>query len=524
MSTLAQQALNEYNSEITTAHHGGAQGRPFWNVHASQFMFNPNFNFNHVPGCRRYLFTATDCNNKVHSFEAETSDALLTPIWNDIPEGLVELKCEGLDENGNPKYLAGARTFYRVAPFKGPQFYPPKARSYRECAMMAYRYVFNLPFIQYWRIHGTPDPDFDFNVYPSKTISRVIMGMLDYAKLDPENADKAMEIAVKSADFLISITFPEGTALEGLPPTYYTDFRKDLEKYNNESAIVRGGNVMMIYPAEVGRSYLELEKATGDIRYLEAARKIADYYRAHVLENGSWYLFVSDKTGENTVPNYCVPDVIMDFMNGMYRRTGEEVWAQLEKGCYDYIIKTCVENYNWEGQFEDSSFSTLYSNLTHFTADRMIDYIVNNKADDEKWMSEAEDMLRFVEDQFVIWENFAPYNDRCSIRHGADISEWFSPAGLEQYKWYMPIDSSTACIVKAFLDMYSVKKDPLLLAKAKVLGDSITRMQNPKNGLIPTHWMRKTCIEDGGNLWVNCLIVTASCMMYLADVTEAEEK
>ena len=524
MSTLAEQALKEYSSEATTAHHGGAQGRPFWNVHASQFMYVPNFNFNHIPGCRRYLFTATDCNKKVHTFEAEESSALLTPIWADIPEGLVELKVEALDENGKPQYLAGARTFFRVAPFKGTDYYPEKAKDYRECAMMAYRYVFNLSFIQYWRLHGTPDPDFDFNVYPNKTISRVVTGMLDYAKLDPENADKAMEIATKAADFLISITFPEGSALEGLPPTYYTDFRKDLSKYNNESAIIRGKNVMMIYPAQAGSMYLRLEKETGDIRYFEAAKKIADYYRTHVLENGSWYLFVSVETGENTVPNYCLPDGIMLFMNEMYKRTGEEVWAKLEKGCYDYLIKTCVDNYNWEGQFEDSSFSTLYSNLTHIPADRMINYIANNLADDEKWVAEAEDLIRFVEDQFVIWENFAPYNDRYSERHGMDINEWFSPAGLEQYKWYMPIDSSTACIMRAFLDMYNVKKNPIYLEKAKTLGNSITRMQNAKSGLIPTHWMRKTCIEDGGNLWINCLISTAAEMMHLADIVEAEEK
>lgn len=320
----------------------------------------------------------------------------------------MELKGEALKENGEPYSLVGARAFFRVAPFEGSENYPPKARDYRECAMMAYRYVFNLSFIQYWRLHGTPDPEFDFNVYPSKTIRSVVNGMINYAKLNPENAKEAMEIATKAADFLISITFPDDAPLKSLPPTYYTDFRKDLEKYNNESAIIRGENLMMIYPAQVGSMYLKLEKATGDTRYYDAARKIADFCRTHVQPNGSWYLFVSVKTGEKTVLNYCVPDGIMDFMNAMHRRTGEAVWAELEKGCYDYIIKNCVENYDWQGQFEDSSFSTLYSNLTHFTAERMIKYISCNKADDEKWVAEAEDMLRYVEDQFVIWKNFAP--------------------------------------------------------------------------------------------------------------------
>ena len=60
----------------------------------------------------------------------------------------------------------------------------------------------------------------------------------------------------------------------------------------------------------------------------------------------------------------------------------------------------------------------------------------------------------------------------------------------------------------------------VLLAKACTLGDMITRMQNPETGMIPTHWMRSTCIEDGGNLWINCLIYTAESMFKIAKITE----
>ena len=94
MSILSEKALKEYNSEITTAHHGGVAGRPFWNVCASQFVFNPCFQFTEIPGCKRYLFTATDCNKKKHTFEAVSPTSLLTPIWGDIPECIVELKVE----------------------------------------------------------------------------------------------------------------------------------------------------------------------------------------------------------------------------------------------------------------------------------------------------------------------------------------------------------------------------------------------------------------------------------------------
>lgn len=524
MSLLAKQAFEEYCSPITTAHHGGVNGRPFWNIHSTQFMFNPCFQFPWVPGCNKYLFTATDCNKTVHTFKAESPMSLLTPIWGELPEGIVELKVEALDESDKPWTLAGARSFYKCSPYPGPEYYPPKARSYRECALMAYRYIFNQPFIQHWLSHGTPDTEYDFYVYPSKTISAIIDAMLRYAQLEPEHAEDAIKIAVKAADFLISISFAEGKPLEGLPPTYYIDFRKNLEKkleeYNNETAVERLDGLMIMYPAMVGLEYLKLEEITGEKRFYEAAKRIADYFRTHVLPNGSWYLFLSVKTGENIAHNYCTSNSIMEFMNKMYKRTGDVIWNELEQNFYKYIVKNCLETYNWEGQFEDSDLSSNYSNLSHYPATDMLHYITCNKSNEPEAILEAEDLMRFVEDQFVVWKNFAPWNHKSSPKHGTDITQWFSPAGLEQYGWAMPIDASTSDIMSAFLDMYKVKNDPLLLAKACTLGDMITRMQNPENGLIPTHWMRNTCISDGGNLWINCMIKTASSMLDIAEITE----
>ena len=525
MNEFAKRAMEECNSPLTTAHPGGVNGRPFWNAQASQFMFTPSFEFALVPGCKRYRFTATDCNKTQHTFEAESPMSLLTPIWGDLPEGIVELKVEALDERGEPWILAGARSFYKCAPYPGPDYYPPKARSYRACAQMAYRYVFEQPFVQYWLDHDVPDPEYTFHVYPSKTFSSVIQAMIRYAQLEPAQAKDAMQIAIKAADYLISITFPDDAPLAGLPPTYSVEFRKNgtkkLEEYDNEAALARMDGLMIMYPADVGLAYLKLEAATGEARFFEAAKRIAAYFEKTVLPNGSWHLFLSVKTGQSISANYCTSSSIVRFMHAMYQRTNEEIWHTLEQGMHDYLVEKCLKPYNWEGQFEDSDLSANYSNLAHYPALDMMEYLLDHRDSDPCAMEEAEDILRFVEDQFVIWKNFAPWNHKESGKHGTDISQWFSPAGLEQYQWLMPIDASTSHIMMGFLAMYEVKKDPLLLAKACTLADMLTRMQNPKTGMIPTHWMRSTCIEDGGNFWINCLIATAARMMEIAQITEA---
>jgi len=177
MSHFAKQALEEYNSDTKTVRHGGQNGNNFWNLHSSQFMFVPAFQFPALNARSEYIYTATDCNGKQHVFTDRSSCAPLTPIWKDIPEGVVELKVYALDDAGEDRYLAGARTFYKLAPFSDDL--PPAVRSYKDCVADVYAYAFRQSLLQHWLTHGTPDPDYDLNVYPSKMISAIIVAMLD---------------------------------------------------------------------------------------------------------------------------------------------------------------------------------------------------------------------------------------------------------------------------------------------------------------------------------------------------------
>ena len=512
MDQYAKLALEEYNSDTKTVRRGGKEGKPFWNINASQFMFVPQFSFPWISGAKRYIYTATDEKGGVYSFEADNPIAPLTPIWKDIPVGFVTLKVDAVHARDGKTYVAGMRTFYKTAPFPGREAYPPAARSYRDCALLAFRFVFNDPTTRYWLEKGTPDPDYYHNVYPSKTISAIINASLAYASLAPEQAKDAITLAKNAADYLISITYGAESSLAGLPPTYsFKGLNKKIVDDNAPAAEGRKDTLMIIYPSMVGSAYLYLEKVTGEVRYFEAAKRIAEYYAAHVQENGSWPLLIHEPTGEPISTNSCLHIAPLNFLNTFYKRTGEERWHTLERHYYDYIIKNCLESYNWEGQFEDVVLADYYSNLTHFTADALIGYIAQNHKDDERMMKDAEELMRYVEDQFVVWGEHAPWNES---RWGG--AYWYSPAGLEQYKWYVPIDGSTSCIMRAFLDLYSATKNELYLEKARALGDAITRMQDPEKGVIPTHWMSKDCTKELFNFWINCHIGTAFQMLHIA--------
>lgn len=512
--TLKEKAFAETTSETTTAHHGGGAGRPFWNAEARQFMYVPSFQFQPIPGCEKYIYEANDETGEIHSFESESSCALLTPVWKDIPEGVVNLKVYSTDGNGKKLYLIGARTFFRLAPFTDD--YPEADCSYRECALRAFDYCFNTPIIRHWLDFGTPYPNYNLNVYPTKMESSVICAMLRYGELNPDRNADCIKIACNAADYLISITEPQGSPLEGLPPTYYTDFREFDDTMDNLTADERKDTVMMFYPACAGTAYLALEKKTKCRKYLDAALKIGDYYRKNVLENGSWYLVVSRLTGKPAAKNYCMPtNAILPFIRALYERTEDECWKKLADKALSYVERNALKTYDWEGQFEDSVLSANYSNLAHGDCNKLIMYYARNHSDDGEKMDAAKELMRFVEDQFVIWKRPCPW-DKC----GFDISCWPTPCGLEQYNWYVPVDSSSAIIAMAFLSMGKATGDELYFAKAKALMNTITRVQDKKSGRIPTEWMTPEYLNNigaGQEFWINCMLYTATVLTDFAD-------
>ena len=143
---LAKQAFDECCSSITSVKHGIKNKFPFWNAESLQFMYVPAFHFTALKGINKYRYDAIDENNVKHSFYAEDCCERLTPIWADIPEGVVNLTVTALNNDGTENSLVGARTFFKSASF--PENTPKATCSYIECAKKAYEYAINQDFVQ----------------------------------------------------------------------------------------------------------------------------------------------------------------------------------------------------------------------------------------------------------------------------------------------------------------------------------------------------------------------------------------
>ena len=70
-----------------------------------------------------------------------------------------------------------------------------------------------------------------------------------------------------------------------------------------------------------------------------------------------------------------------------------------------------------------------------------------------------------------------------------------------------------AKMIRYFLFLYDLERNPLDLAKARALGDSITRIQCP-DGRIPT-WLNPD--RPTANDWINCMFATANALKMLAE-------
>ena len=192
---LHRAAMREYLNPIRP----GYEGRnPFWNAFARKYIYAPAFGFAPVESAVKYRFTVSHLGTSMvespryrkdaptedpeprrvlgpgvptgrsWSFEADSPQQSLAPVWNDIPVGRVQVTAEGLDASGRILGKAGEREFLRDFPFRPP--YNGNVRPYAEAARMAALHIHELPAIRHWLTASEPDMTYRHNTYACKIL------------------------------------------------------------------------------------------------------------------------------------------------------------------------------------------------------------------------------------------------------------------------------------------------------------------------------------------------------------------
>lgn len=456
----------------------------------------------------KYRFTVWQA--KELTYEADTPWASLSPVWEKVPVGAVVLKVEGIErEGGRSLGLATIRSspssapktfhrFHRKAVFHGP--YHEAADNYRSSARRWLTWLAGNDFKKW----ADDRPPKRLSGYTSKFVGAAVFGMAALAALEaaPREKEAHLRTAASAARALMAASFPASWGLAYFPPTYA-----------NET-----GRVMMKYPAQVGLAYLDLYEAAGDRDMLAAARRIADTYRKTQQSNGTWPLLMDAKSGARLPESSTelVPDGVLLFLDRLIERHGLDEFRPIAEAAWRWIEQEILTSFRFEGQFEDVSRRGGRSwNLSPLPACSIAERLLRRHRDSASHVELAEAIIRFAEDQFVIWEQPVP----------GDV-DWqrfprlpFTPTVLEQYAYMVPVTGSVAKLMGAFQAAYLVTGKEIYLAKAAALANAMTVLQARNGGnYVGVTW--NPAERSGG--WPNVHAYAAVALAAFGEMLERE--
>lgn len=471
---------------------------PFWNEQARQFIHAPAFDYKIIPAATSYrykIFCISDSSS--HVFESNIPYDALSKVWASMPVGYFDLEVSGISVKNEFLGVSGKGHYYRAASFNGP--YHDPVIPYDQSAMIALDNLLKKDYVEYWIKNKAPHPKYVNYRFPAKIFSALIIGAITHARLKPNTADavRSSHLARIIADYLISISFKEGTPWEYFPPTYYgNNFgivnKPHMNVFNN----------FTIMGVDAGNAYLDLYDYTSDKKYLEAAKRIAATYLKTQLENGSWYQFVNHATGKPTAPNITIPTSVINYFDRLQRDYHVSGLKQSSDRALNWILQNPVKTFNWQGQFEDIEARAPYKNQSREQSCDMAIYLFKNNKD----INLAEELVRFSEDQFVIWEK--PLDIAIQQpRPGGNSKNWITPSVQEQYTFFMPVGRAAGLMVETYWQAYKATKKEIYLEKAKSIANSFTVVQKEHNGDYPTFFTKYPM-----NLWLNSTVYPAKVL------------
>ena len=494
--------------------HPGIPGEvPFWNAYAKRFIYAPAFDFDIIPGAKEYLFKVTsEVNSETYRFRNDNPYASLTPVWSELPVGFFKVEVLGMSAADKVIGKAGEGRYYHAAPFGG--IYNTPQLDYDRSASKALENLMKEDYVRYWLTHKKPDPDYLYYRYPTKMFSALIVGAVTYSRLKGETQEgkEAEKLAEIVADFLIGLSFAEGTPLEYFTPTYRGYEGLDAQFNKTSDTHMNPRNTMMPYGADAGHAYLDLYDLTGKEKYLEAAKRIGETYVQTQLDNGSWYLFVDNETGKPTAPNIAIPTSTINYFNRLESDYGVDNLNKSTQAALKWIMDNPVKTFNWQGQFEDVKASLPFENQSREQACELAMYLFKNGTKIEL----AKELVRFAEDQFVIWEKPIDIEielmEQNSSKLGYMSENWITPCVQEQYDWWMPVSRSAGIMIDTYWEAFKATGNEIYLAKAKSIANSFTVVQEAHNSDYPTYFTKYPM-----GVWLNNTVYPAKVMKNFHD-------
>jgi len=480
---------DEYRQKAKTGNWGS--GGPFSCIAA------PSFNIAPIAGAVRYRLTVrtTDHMGKTqaeHSFEANQPSVPLTPVWDkvafkpDDPEQNRRwtLTVVGLDAAGKEVGMPVTQAIPLRSRFAGPYHEPP--RSYGQAVLM----------------HGRWMRD-----NPRNADARQIIGAGDYTGTA---GDGQLWYITMSAFYGAQIVYELADNAEERADALRMlrevgDWWEKNFKHNYLPDTYQG----WVFDHHVyGNAWLDLYRLTGDKKYADAARLLAQRLVAKQMPNGNWtevepadgHMLHDPVTGlyfwfgkyADRWPSDIDPSSLLLFLGRVRLELKTDEFKANEEKCWRWLLDNSIARFDWrkQGPGESSNLRMPWATIPDYAL-HCFEYLALDLPGREKDLALMTDLLRWCEDRAVDWQRkedkllvyprFVPPIDRITPSQNGAIGR----------------------LALAYARLAALTGDKLHRAKAEALAGSLVVSQNPVTGQISDNFLTiDPAISgsgDGGN-------------------------
>jgi hypothetical protein len=224
-------------------------------------------------------------------------------------------------------------------------------------------------------------------------------------------------------------------------------------------------------PAFLGTAYLSLYEGTGEVRYLDGARKIGVTLAAKQREDGSWPFRVIPETGAIFEDMGGAPVFFAEFFERLGRHDHNPAWRRAHDGAMRLLLARNVERGEWGTYHEDIRPKTgahLSAEPMSFTAD----YLFRLARERPEFLEPGRRVLRQMEAKLVHTQG-----------HAASPA----PAVAEQVTFAHIMAGHTARYCLALANLHRLTHDGEVKRRALSGLHAVTYMQSDA-GLFRTHF------------------------------------
>lgn len=480
-----------------------------WNVYASRYVFYPVWTWEPVDGAAAYIIQfAHEDDTKSRFARLNAPEYNMQKDWTDIPTGPIDMIAWAVDEKDNPICSAWRKRFYKSPGFDGKA---QKPQNWQESIDRVMTYLLapardkvedfegDMPRSCWSCCEESMSGQRRLIAFPALHHPSFVFAYLGYAQQFPtgKHTPVALKQARQYGDWLLKNRLPSDWRC-GLFP-FSTIEQGKAEGY------IEGKNITLFRAGRVGEAMIALYQQFKDERYLVYAHHIADTLVSLQKVDGSWPYRVDPRDGK-VVEAYTSNAVSPARLLGMLEKIKPDAkYSESRIKAINWVLENPVKTKLWQGMYEDISAKIPYQNLEHFDTNEMIRYLGYYHSNDPSSVRIAEDLNRYIEDQFVIWQT----GDKCCSDHCP------TPTVLEQYTCYRPMEVHTGIWIMSLLSLHSSTGNKEYLTKAINAGNSIVSAQQ-KNGAystwgFDTRFGRPLLTMD----WPGCNAVAVTALLQL---------